>query len=47
MEFMHLIKASSMVRSIIGNIGNEKKDEYEILKSIEKLERDLKNIKLW
>lgn len=43
MEFLHLIKASSMVRTVLGNMASEAGEDGEILKSIEKLKADLES----
>ncbi|MCK9479303.1 MAG: hypothetical protein M0R40_07370 [Firmicutes bacterium] len=41
MEFLHLIKASSMVRSALGEMPHRENAEKEMEKSIEKLKADL------
>lgn len=41
MEFLHLIKVSSMMQSVVGNMPTQENDEKEMEKSIEKLKVDL------
>lgn len=41
MEFQNLIRASSMIREVLGNMLQDSTAEVDIVKSIEKLKADL------